>query len=71
LSAAVDSVTDVAARWTTESVLALAPDASSRRAAAGRQGAGDAELPVVCGAACCAFAAFAARRRLIHIQINI
>jgi hypothetical protein len=35
LSAALDSVTDVAARWTTESVLALAPDASSRRAAAG------------------------------------
>jgi SWIM zinc finger len=35
LSVAVDSVTHVAARWTTESVLALAPDASSQRAAAG------------------------------------
>jgi hypothetical protein len=35
LSGAADSVTDVAARWTTESVLALAPDASSQRAAAG------------------------------------
>jgi SWIM zinc finger len=34
LSAALGSVTDVA-RWTTESVLALAPDASARHAAAG------------------------------------
>jgi SWIM zinc finger len=38
LSAAADSVTDVVARWTTENVLALAPDASSQRAAAGLAG---------------------------------
>jgi hypothetical protein len=31
----------------------------------------DAEFPVPWAAACCAFAAFAARRRLIHIQMNI
>jgi SWIM zinc finger len=35
LSGAADNVADVAARWSTESVLALAPDASSQRAAAG------------------------------------
>jgi hypothetical protein len=35
LSLAADSVTDVPKRWSTESVLALAPDAASQRAAGG------------------------------------
>jgi hypothetical protein len=38
LSVASDSVTTVASRWSTDQVLALAPDASSRRAAAGLAG---------------------------------
>src|SRR5580700_8713448 len=37
---------------------------------AGHQGAGDAGLPVACPAIRCALATFAARRRLIHIQMN-
>ena len=38
---------------------------------ASRQDAGGAGLPVAGVSACCALAAFAARRRLIHIQISI